>query len=75
MYTTDLDSATAVLVGDYCQESWLIAAAFGGTLCHLLSIHSRKAQIHVEIQANPSLASQVTQLEASFLACRSAHCK
>ena len=30
LYTTDLDSATAVLADDYCHMSWLVAAAFGG---------------------------------------------
>ena len=29
-YTSDLDSATAVLAYDYCHMSWLVAAGFGG---------------------------------------------
>jgi len=30
MYTSDVDTATAVLAYDYCQMSWLVAAGFGG---------------------------------------------
>ncbi len=30
LYTSDLESATAVLAYDYCHMSWLVAAGFGG---------------------------------------------